>query len=293
MKQRISQPGVDIIYLDDDILVVNKPSGVSVTKDRSGKAQLVDILSNQLGEQLSGQLRLVHRLDKDASGVLVLARNKNAQRLLTEYFNKRLVRKIYLAIVSWRPGRQEGEIELPLARDRRDSRFVRVDYKKGKEAVTKWQLLADFGPLALLVVEPLTGRTHQIRVHLAASGMPLAIDPLYGGTEPLFLSDFKTDYRLGKGKSEKPLIQRLTLHAYQLSFPVETSQWHRPSAAESNGKAVDLFGKCSDCPRCFVARLDRKFAATIKMLAKHSRPDTTETIRRDWFSAIINAQPLE
>ena len=266
----MSTAKIEIIYQDDDILVINKPSGLSVTKDRTGLPELTDILNTQLEPQICSELRLVHRLDKDTSGVMILAKNKEIQSQFSSYFEKKLIKKTYLAIVTGVvPGRQ-GTIKARLARSRKNPALMCVDAKKGKEAVTGWRLLADFGIAALLAVYPLTGRTHQIRVHLHSIGLPLALDPLYGSSYPLFLSDFKPDYRLAKGQAEKPLIERLTLHAYQIK--VTEMQPNRPD--------------------CFVAPLDKKFAATIKMLAKHNPKGPDAFLKPDDFSKIINAQRL-
>ena len=261
---------IEIIYQDDDIIVVNKPSGMSVTKDRSSAVELADILEKQLGTGLSSKLRLVHRLDKDTSGVMILACNAKAQSLFSGYFAKRQVNKTYLAIVTGILPALQGTIDVPLARNRKNTEIMCIDHKKGKESVTNWKLLADFGSAALLAVEPLTGRTHQIRVHLPNIGLSLAIDPLYGKSRYLFLSDFKTGYKLGKGRTEKPLIDRLTLHAYQ----------------------IRLLAPSSNCPECFVARLDKKFAAAIKMLTKHNPKGLDAFLNPNDFSNIINTQRL-
>ena len=195
----MSKTKIEVIYQDHDILVVNKPAGVSVTKDRSGDAELADILAGQLGSQISSGLRLVHRLDKDTSGVMILAKNKEAQSLFCSLFEKKLVKKTYLALVTGAISAQKGTISAPLAHSRKNPALMCIAAKKGKEAVTDWELLADFGVAALLAVYPLTGRTHQIRVHLSSIGLPLSIDPLYSSSRRLFLSDFKINYRLAKG----------------------------------------------------------------------------------------------
>jgi len=266
----MSKAKVEIIYQDDDIIVVNKPSGVSVTYDRSGAVELVDILERQLGARILSQLRLVHRLDKDTSGVMILARNKEAQSLFSGYFEKKQVKKTYLAIVTSTPTAREGTIDAPLAPYRKNTEIMCIDHNRGKQSTTNWKLLADFGSAALLAVEPLTGRTHQIRVHLPSIGLPLAIDPLYGKSRYLFLSDFKSDYRLGKGQTEKPLIDRLTLHAYQ----------------------IQLLTPSSNCPEYFIARLDKKFAACLKMLTKYNPKGLNAFLSPDNFSKILSGDRL-
>jgi 23S rRNA pseudouridine1911/1915/1917 synthase len=258
----MSKAKVEIIYQDDDILVINKPASVSVTKDRTGATQLKDLLS--------AQLRLVHRLDKDTSGVMLLAKNVEAQTKFTTYFEKRQVKKTYLAIVAGFVPAPQGTIDAPLTRDPKNTALMCIAKKKGKEAVTDWQLIADFGRTALLAVNPLTGRTHQIRVHLPSIGLPLAIDPLYGSSQPIFLSEFKSEYRLGINQIERPLIERLTLHAYQLVIPEETGIQ----------------------PNCFVARLDKKFAACLKMLTKYNPKGPKAFLNPDDFSKILTGEML-
>lgn len=275
---------IQVIYEDDDILVVNKPSDVSVTKDRSGEAQLVDILAEQLGPQICSELRLVHRLDKHTSGLIILAKNTEAQSKFSAYFAKKLVKKTYLALVTGVVRGREGTIDGPLAHSRKKPALMCIDRKKGKEAITNWKLLADFGAITLLAVYPLTGRTHQVRVHLPSVGLPLLIDPLYGNPKPFLLSDFKPDYRLGKGQTEKPLIVRLTLHAYQIELP-------KPSSVIPAQAGIHVNTEPSQ-PDYFIAPLDKKFAATIKMLTKHNPKGPDAFTNPDDFAKIMNAQKL-
>jgi len=313
----MSKAAIEIIYQDDDILVVNKPSGISVTKDRTGKAELKDILlSPRLTSQpVTGgdQLRLVHRLDKDTSGVMLLAKNVQAQTKYSTYFEERQVKKTYLAIVSGFVPDSQGTIDAPLTRDRKDANLMCIAKKKGKESVTNWRLLADFGSTALLAVSPQTGRTHQIRVHLPSIGLPLAFDPLYGSSRPIFLSEFKSGYRLGRNQTEKPLIERLTLHAYQLEFPnVAETQSVIPAApvpnqsdipaepipnqlsfrAEPEAQSRNLINNSSSRPNCFIAKLDKKFAACIKMLTKYNPNGPRAFLNPNDLSKILNGDAL-
>lgn len=237
---------IETIYSDDDIIVINKPSGISVTADRSGIASLLEVMREQFGDQ--SNFKLVHRLDKFTSGVMILAKNTETQSRLSRNFENRQMRKTYLALSSGYAGHDQGQIKLPLAQSRKKASVMVVSTRRGKEAVTQWRRLADFGSISLLAVQPVTGRTHQIRVHLKNIGLPLAIDPVYGGSRAIFLSDFKSNYRKSKGHDEKPLMERMTLHAYEL----------------------ELLTPLADKPCRFVAGLGRKFTATIKMLSKHN-----------------------
>ena len=269
---------IEIIYENADIIVINKPAGISVTKDRSGKPQLTDLLAKQLGKEMTAKLRLVHRLDKDTSGVMILALNRAAQRQFADYFFNRTVKKTYLAIVKGAAFGPDGVVDAPLAPCKKKPELMIIDHRSGKESVTNWRLLANFGLVSLIAATPLTGRTHQIRVHLASIGLPLAIDPLYGGREPIMLSEFKRDYRLGRFQEEKPLIERLTLHAYQIVLP--------PELVLSNVEGSGIQNNC------FIAKLDKKFAATVKMLAKHNPRGPSAFFNPTDLDRILAGQPL-
>lgn len=256
----------EIVYEDQELLVINKPAGVSVTGDRAGDDDIVTILRKQLvGE---GEIRLVHRLDKYVSGVMILAKSRAMQSELSGYFARRLVKKKYLALSSGYVSEREGKIDVPIARSRKDGRIMCVDRRRGKEAVTRWRLLADFGGIVFLEVEPVTGRTHQIRVHLAHAQMPLAIDPLYGSSKALMLSDFKVDYRAKPGREESSLIDRLTLHAYELEIPV-------------GGERV-----------IYRVKPERKFAAAIKMLGKHGPMGGKAFLDEGCLEAILGGREI-
>ena len=263
----MAKTDIEIIYDGPDFLVVNKPTGISVTGDRSGSADLLPILQKQL--DLTYKLRLVHRLDKLTSGVMLIAKNVATQSSFSSLFEKRGIKKTYLALVAGSVSRPNGEIDLPLSHSQKHPHLMRINRKRGKPAITNWRVMADFSRITLLAVEPVTGRTHQIRVHMSARRMPLAIDPLYGSTAPIMLSHFKDRYITKRAKTEKPLIDRLTLHAYQLQIP----------ATPGN-------------PAIFTASLDKKFAACIKMLAKYNPRGQEAFINPDDLQSILNADPL-
>ncbi len=265
---------ITFLYEDDNLLVIHKPSGISVTSDRSGQEDLLQRLSRQ--KERPEKLRLIHRLDKDTSGVMLLARNIETQRQCTQWLEQRLVRKTYIALVTGYVDPPSGEIVAPLGRLTHDSQRMCVDERKGKAAETHYELIADFGGIALVIARPITGRTHQIRVHFAYHGFPLAYDPLYGSTRPILLSDFKLGYVLkgnrknrGEEKRESPLIERLTLHAYQIDFPSECGY-----------------------PSPLNAPLDKKFSAAIKMLTKHNRRGKDALVRPEIVEQILLAKPI-
>lgn len=273
---------IEVIYSDDEIIVINKPSGISVTKDRTGSDSIIDILEAQHSD-LADKLRLIHRLDKLTSGVMMIAKTPDAQSRYSALFAKRRIKKTYLALCRGFAPSDKGTIKAPLARSLRDKKMMCVSSKRGKEAVTQWRLLADFNLISLVAASPVTGRTHQLRVHLPNIGLPLAIDPVYGTDQPLMLSEIKTNYRVAQGQTEKALIDRLTLHAYQLEFETESTQ---------DDQVTNVTEPIGNTPRCFVAGLDKKFKAAIKMLTKHNPTGPDAFAEVGYYEAIINSQPL-
>lgn len=174
-----------VVFADADVVVVDKPSGMPSVPART-PLDPADVAARLTAAY--GPLEAAHRLDRDTSGLLVLARSRSARAALGRAFEARLVAKGYLAVVVGRPAESSGEICLPLAADRDRPPRHRVDRELGKPATTRWRLLALAAELgetpatSLLEIQPLTGRSHQIRVHLASLGCPIAGDRLYGGT---------------------------------------------------------------------------------------------------------------
>ena len=203
--------GPDILFEDPDILVVDKPAGMFVHPSPGHETgTLTDALlkrcPSMAGVGSAERPGVVHRLDADTSGVMVLAKTQRAYLKLRELFEShRDIRKTYLAVCHGAPTPKEGRLETTIGRKPWDAKRMAVDVPDGKRAVTEWTVLGRQGPVALVEFRIETGRTHQIRVHAAHLGHPLAGDPLYG--------DAAKDRRL----RTRPV--RTLLHAVELALP--------------------------------------------------------------------------
>ena len=209
-----SIPDYTVLYSDNDIAVLNKRSGLLVASDRYDEtAPRLDILA----EKEFDKLFAVHRIDKDTSGVIVYARNEQAHRSLSQQFERRGVEKIYHCLIYGRPLWQNLHVSLPLLPDGDARHRTVVNKKNGKYSITDFRLLCVCGAYSWIEAVPKTGRTHQIRAHLAANGVHIVCDPLYSGNQkPVRLSEIKRAWN-GDEFAEKPLLSRLALHAYSLT----------------------------------------------------------------------------
>ncbi len=187
---------MNILHIDENIIVVNKPTGLPVLPD--GWEKDSEYLVKTLKEKY-GRIFIVHRLDKITSGVMIFARNAESHRALNMQFEKHEAQKVYHAIVEGNPKWEEKVTKFPLHANVGHKHRTIVDDKHGKPSETRFKILKRYPSSALVEALPMTGRTHQIRVHAAALGHPLLGDILYGA-------------------KETNKIQRPALHAYSLTF---------------------------------------------------------------------------
>jgi len=203
-----------LVFENNDFLVLNKPSGVLSIPDREGK----DVSLKTLLQEKYPGIYTVHRLDKDTSGIIVFAKNEETHRHLSKQFEERRTEKIYVGLVIGSPTHKKGTINKPIA-ENTVKRGVMIIHQRGKESVTDYGVLEDFGMYSWLQFRIHTGRTHQIRVHMKDIGHPIVCDELYGDGKPVLLSSIKSKFKLSKKEEEeRPILSRLALHAHKLTF---------------------------------------------------------------------------
>lgn len=203
-----------IIAEDENLVAINKPSGLLSIPDREGK----DISLKQILKTKYGEIFTVHRLDKETSGIIVFAKNEQTHKHLSQQFEARETQKIYQGLVLGSPTQESGVINEPLAEHPSKKGLMTV-HKKGKESITEYQVLENFKSYSWMQFRILTGRTHQIRVHMKFLEHPVVCDNLYGDGKPVFISKLKNRYNLSQSEEqERPILNRLGLHSYQLNF---------------------------------------------------------------------------
>ena len=236
------QTAPEIIYKDADLIAINKPSGWLTIPDRHD-AELYSVKS--WFEAKGEKIFIVHRIDRDTSGLLLLARNPEAHKYYNTLFEQRTLKKTYYGLVVGSVAEDEGVYDQPIEQHPTLLGKMRVG-RKGKPAITHYTVEERFRGFTWVKFQIETGRTHQIRVHLYNAGHSLVCDPLYGTPDPILLSSFKRKFNMSKKEEEeRPLLSRLALHAY----------------------SVDLVDR-QGAAHAFVAPLPRDLDATLKQLRK-------------------------
>ena len=213
----MKQPLFTLVYEDANIAAFNKSSGIAVCPDRwdDSKARLDRLAAEFLNIE---KIYVVHRIDRDTSGLVIFAKNAETHKNLSGAFETGRIRKRYVAVVQGRPVWKETICDLPLVPDGNKQHHTIIDRYQGKKSLTRFCLLGNAGNYSVVEAIPETGRTHQIRVHLASLGHSIVCDAIYGNTKPVFLSSIKNSWR-GDREEERPLLGRLGLHAMELTIP--------------------------------------------------------------------------
>jgi 23S rRNA pseudouridine955/2504/2580 synthase len=202
-----------IVFENEDFIVINKPPHVPTLDERTG---ITGYSILRMAKQYSTDAQAAHRLDKETSGVLAIAKNQQAYRHLSMQFEHREVTKVYHAVVNGNHRFEDVSVYLPIAM-MNNGTSVKIDRENGKEAETLFKTIEIFRRHTLVKCFPVTGRMHQIRIHLQCLKAPIVNDPTYSG-EPAYLSELKKKFNLKQETEEQPLIQRVALHAFSLTF---------------------------------------------------------------------------
>lgn len=212
-----------IVFQDEDYIVINKPPHVSTLDDRApeGKDNIIGMAKEYLESS-----QVCHRLDKETSGILAIAKNPEAYRNLAIQFEKREVNKIYHAVIGGIQEYKDTMVDRAILPNRTGA--VKID-PKGKPAQTVFKTLKIYRAHTLVEARPVTGRMHQIRIHLAVLGSPIVQDAQYGG-KIVYLSKIKRNFKLKKHTEEQPLISRVALHAFALEFKLMNGETQRVEA---------------------------------------------------------------
>ncbi len=215
-----------ILAENEDFIAINKPSGLLSIPDRSGaEKSLKEILAEKYGTIFT-----VHRIDKETSGLILFAKNTAFHQQISKQFESRQTIKIYQGLVNGTFLENTGNLRYAIKEHPVRKGVMHVD-SRGKESITEYSVLQRFTHYTWLQFRILTGRTHQIRVHMKEIGHPLVGDPIYGDGKPLYLSQIKNKFKLSKDTlQESPILGRLALHAFSLGFEDRNHQFQQIEA---------------------------------------------------------------
>lgn len=204
-----------IIHEDDNLIVINKPPFIASLDEREGG----DVNILRLAKRYYADAQICHRLDKDTSGVLLIAKNPETYRLVSIEFEKRRVNKIYHAIIQGTHTFDNLKVDLPILNQ--GNKNVSIDRANGKPAETIFNSIRYFKHFTLVECKPITGRMHQIRIHLATQHAAIVGDAMYRG-KPVYLSQIKKrGFTLSKDQEELPIMKRFALHSKEVKFTID------------------------------------------------------------------------
>ncbi len=205
---------IEKIYEDENIIVLDKPAGILTLPDRFNKS--LPSLKTYL-ESIFTKIYPIHRLDRDTSGVIIFAKNAETHKFINQQFESGEIVKLYHAFVAGVFPEDISEIDIPIMENPAKPGTV-IPSVRGKKSITEVKIIEHYRISTLLECKLITGRQHQIRVHLSAIGYPLLVDPVYGNSNCFNVSMVKSKYKLKKDTQEIPLISRLTLHCSKIAF---------------------------------------------------------------------------
>jgi 23S rRNA pseudouridine1911/1915/1917 synthase len=224
----------EILFEDDHVVAISKPSGLLSIPDREGK----EISLKNILQQKRGEIFIVHRLDRLTSGVIVFAKDAESHRNLCQLFEERQTEKIYFGLAHGSVLPLSGKIEAPMMQHPSGNSKM-IIHEKGKPSLTEYEVVEAFKLFSWVKFRIHTGRTHQVRVHAQHIGHSIVCDELYGSAQPLYLSTLKRNYHLSKKEdAERPILSRLALHAASLGFRLNETEYFFESPLPKDLRAV-------------------------------------------------------
>ncbi|MBC7889624.1 MAG: RluA family pseudouridine synthase [Ferruginibacter sp.] len=232
---------ISTIFENDHFIVLNKPAGVLSIPDRvQSEPSLKDMLTDKYGSIFT-----IHRLDRETSGIILFAKDEATHKYFSKQFEERTVEKFYLGLIHGAMPEKTGSMDGPIM-ENPVFKGQMVINQKGKASLTDYEVVEELGKYSLVKFQIHTGRTHQIRVHAKNIGHPIVCDPLYGDGKPVLLSSIKKKYKLSKHDlEERPMLNRVALHSFQLKFK------------DAEGKDFDLVAEMPKDIRALVQQLKK------------------------------------